>query len=83
MVESSTSNSNESANASSKSCIPSSYSGGLPCVIASQRSRRWKSGSAPLIFSASFHITDCIPSTGFQWNFTNVDRPWAFTSRNV
>ena len=42
-------------------------------MIASHRSRRWKSGSAPLIFTASFHTTDCRPSTGFQWNFTNVD----------
>ena len=41
--------------------------------MASHRSRRWKSGSAPLIFTASFHTTDCRPSFGFQWNFTNVD----------
>ncbi len=45
------------------------------------RSRRWKSGSAPLIFTASFHTTDCRPSLGFQWNFTKrrlalgVDEP--------
>ena len=51
--------------------------------MASHRSRRWKSGSAPLIFSASFHTTDCRPSFGFQWNFTNVDRPSALTSRKV
>ena len=52
-------------------------------MIASHRSRRWKSGSAPLILSASFHTTDCRPSFGFQWNFTNVDWPSAFTSRKV
>ena len=51
--------------------------------MASHRSRRWKSGSAPLIFTASFHTTDCRPSFGFQWNFTNVDRPSALTSRKV
>ncbi len=30
-------------------------------MIASHRSRRWKSGSAPLIFTASSHTTDCRP----------------------
>ena len=51
--------------------------------MASHRSRRWKSGSAPLILTASFHTTDCSPSFGFQWNFTNVERPPASTNRNV
>ena len=51
--------------------------------MASHRSRRWKSGSAPLIFTASFHTTDCRPSFGFQWNLTNVDSPAALTKRNV
>ena len=51
--------------------------------MAFHRSRRWKSGSAPLIFTASFHTTDCSPSFGFQWNFTNVDSPAALTKRNV
>ena len=51
--------------------------------MASHRSRRWKSGSAPLILSASFHTTDCMPSFGFQWNFTKVERPSALTSRKV
>ena len=51
--------------------------------MASQRSRRWKSGSAPLIFTASFQTTDCRPCFGFQWNFTNVDRPSALTKRKV
>ena len=37
----------------------------------------------PLIFSASFHTTDCIPSFGFQWNLTKVDLPSALTSRKV
>ena len=52
-------------------------------VIASHRSRRWKSGSAPLIFTASFHTTDCRPSIGFQWNFTKRDSSAAFTNRKV
>ena len=52
--------------------------GSRPLVIASHRSRRWKSGSAPLIFTASSHSTDCMPCFGFQWNFTNVDSPAAF-----
>ena len=78
LVASSTSKSNASAKASSKSCTPSSHSGKSPPLMASHRSRRWKSGSAPLIFTASFHTTDCMPSFGFQWNFTNVDAPAAF-----
>ena len=36
--------------------------------------------SAPLIFTASFHTTDCRPSFGFQWNVTNVDRASALTA---
>ena len=52
-------------------------------LIASQRSRRWKSGSAPLILTASFHTTDCMPCFGFQWNLTNVDFPSALTKRKV
>ena len=75
LVASSTSNSNFSANASSNSCSPSSHSGKSPASMASHRSRRWKSGSAPLIFTASFQTTDCSPSFGFQWNLTNVDLP--------
>ena len=51
--------------------------------MASHRSRRWKSGSAPLIFTASFQTTDCRPSLGFQWNLTNDEVPSAATSRNV
>ena len=51
--------------------------------MASKRSRRWKSGSAPLILTASFHTTDCIPRIGFQWNLTKLLSPAAFTSRNV
>ena len=51
--------------------------------MASHRSRRWKSGSAPLIFTASFQTTDCRPCFGFQWNLTNVDLPSALTSRKV
>ena len=41
--------------------------------MASQRSRRWKSGSLPEIFSASSQSTEWTPRSGFQWNFTNRD----------
>ena len=44
---------------------------------------RWKSGSAPLILTASFHSTDCRPCVGFQWNLTNVAAPSALTSWKV
>ena len=57
--------------------------GEVPVLMASHRSRRWKSGSAPLILTASFHTTDCRPSFGFQWNLTNVDSPAALTKRKV
>ena len=82
-VASRTSNSNESANSSSNNWTPSSHSGKSPWLMASHRSRRWKSGSAPLILTASFHSTDCRPSLGFQWNLTKVDSPAALTNRNV
>ena len=36
-----------------------------------------------MIFTASFHTTDCMPSLGFQWNLTNVDSPASLTKRNV
>ena len=81
LVASSTSKSNSSANASSKTWTPRSHWGRSPLSIAAWRSRRWKSGSAPLILSASFHTTDCRPWRGFQWNFTNVSSPSAFTKR--
>ena len=61
LVASRTSKSNASAKSSSNSCTPSSHSGKSPLLIASHRSRRWKSGSAPLILTASFHTTDCRP----------------------
>ena len=51
--------------------------------MASHRSRRWKSGSAPLILTASFQTTDCMPSLGFQWNLTNVDSSAALRKRKV
>ena len=71
-VASRMSKSNPSANSSSNTWMPSSHSGKFPDWIASHRSRRWKSGSAPLIFTASFHITDCMPNFGVQWNFTKL-----------
>ena len=71
------------SSASSTICIPSSHSGYAPLSIASHRSRRWKSGSLPEILSASSHSTEWTPSTGFQWNFTKRDWPWALTRRKV
>ena len=41
--------------------------------MASQRSRRWKSGSAPEILTASSHTSECVPATGVQWNLTKCD----------
>ena len=69
LVGSRTSKSKLSANSWSKSCSCSSHSGKLPDWIAFHRSRRWKSGSAPLILTASFQTTDCMPSFGFQMEF--------------
>ena len=83
LVASSTSKAKRSAKSSSKTCTPSSHCGKSPASIASQRSRRWKSGSAPLIVTASSHSTDCTPSFGFQWNFTKLDFPSAVSSRKV
>ena len=54
---------------------PSSYSGYAPASIASHRSRRWKSGSAPEIFTASSHTSECVPAPGVQWNLTKCDSP--------
>ncbi len=51
--------------------------------MASHRSRRWKSESAPEIFTASSQTSECVPASGFQWNFTNRDSPAALTKRKV
>ena len=37
--------------------------GKSPAAIASQRSRRWKSGSAPAILTASSHSTELVPAS--------------------
>ena len=68
---------------SGKVCTPSSHCGKAPDSIASARSRRWKSGSMPAVSWASSHTWECTPSLGFQWNFTSVLAPSAFTSRKV
>ena len=83
LVASSTSKLNRSACSSVKICMPSSYSGKLPASMDSHRSRRWKSGSAPEILTASSHTSEWVPAAGFQWNFTKCDSPSALTSRNV
>jgi hypothetical protein len=51
--------------------------------MASHRSRRWKSGSAPEILTASSHTSECVPATGVQWNLTKCEAPASLTSRNV
>ena len=35
--------------------------------------------SAPEIFTASSQSSECVPSTGFQWNLTKRDSPFALT----
>ena len=47
-------------------CRPNSHSGYCPASMASHKSLLWKSGSAPLIFTASSHVTECTPKVGFQ-----------------
>ena len=69
LVGSRTSKSKLSAKFWSKSCSRSSHSGKLPDWIAFHRSRRWKSGSAPLILTASFQTTDWSPSFRFPMEF--------------
>jgi len=59
------------------------HSGNSPPSMASHRSRRWKSGSAPISLLASSQTRECVPSRGVQWNLTRVARPSAFTKRNV
>ena len=39
--------------------------------------------SAPLIFTASLHTTECVPAAGSQWNLTKRDSPAAFTKRKA
>ncbi len=68
---------------SGMTCRPSSHWGYAPDSIASARSRRWKSGSAPWASCASSHTSECTPSTGFQWNFTRLVDPSAASRRNV
>ena len=75
LVASSTSKLKASACASVKICRPSSHSGYSPASMASHRSRRWKSESAPEIFTASSHTSECVPSFGVQWNLTKWETP--------
>ena len=70
LVASRMSKGSASASSSVRSCTPKSHSGKAPVSMASWRSRRWKSGSAPAIFTASSQQVDCSPSLGRQWNFT-------------
>jgi hypothetical protein len=66
-----------------RSMLTRAYCGNCPSSMARARSRRWKSGSTPPSFCASFQTSECTPSIGFQWNFTKVDFPGALTRRNV
>src|SRR6185369_11678638 len=83
LVASSTSKVKLSACSSVKICSPSSYSGYAPASMASHKSRRWKSESAPEILTASSHTSEWVPAFGFQWNLTKCDSPSALTSRYV
>ena len=83
LVASRWSNGKASASSSVNSCTASCHAGKAPESIASNRSRRWKSGSAPAIFTASSHIVDCRPSSGRQWNLTKVDLPSASSRRKL
>ena len=74
---------NLAASASENSCTANSHSGKLPAWIASKRSRRWKSGSAPAILTVSSHTVDCKPSFGRQWNLTKVESPASLRSRKL
>ncbi len=68
---------------SGKTWMPSSHWGKAPDSMASKRSRRWKSGSIPLIICASSQTRECTPSFGFQWNLTSTLSSAALTSRKV
>ena len=46
--------------------------GTAPASMASDRSRRWKSGSMPPSICASSQTSEWTPASGFQWNFTSV-----------
>ena len=67
----------------SKAWTESSNSGKSPDAMAFQRSRRWKSKSAPTSFTASSQIRDVAPMVGLQWNLTKVDFPAASIMRKV
>ena len=81
LVASRMSNENFSACSSVMIWKLSSHSGYAPASIASHRSRRWKSESAPEILTASSHTSECVPCLGIQWNLTNTDSPASLTSR--
>ena len=54
-----------------------------PRWIRSNRSRRWKSGSAPAIFTVTSQIVEASPAFGFQWNLTKVLFPSFEMKRKV
>ena len=51
--------------------------------MASKRSRRCESGSAPYSFTDSSQMSEADPIFGRQWNLTKVDLPSASTNRKV
>ena len=67
----------------SNACTESSNSGKSPDAMASKRSRRCESGSAPYSFTDSSQMSDAAPIFGRQWNLTKVDLPSASTNRKV
>ena len=75
--------SNVSSALSGNTCTPRSHSGKAPASMASARSRRCRSGSAPPDSCASSQICECTPSFGFQWNFTSDVSPSSLIRRNV
>ena len=58
---------------------------------AGRRRTRWRRpgrgggsrGPCPPSICASSQVSECTPSTGFQWNFTSEVSPWALTQRKV
>src|SRR5690606_3795839 len=83
LVASSRSKLNFPASSSGINCTPKVHSGYSPASISSYRSRRWKSGSAPAIFTASSHTSEWVPSLGVRWNLTKVALPSRVTKRKV
>jgi len=55
----------------------SRHRGKSPALMALNRSRRWKSASAPAIFSASLPVRFSTPCRLWKWYFTQNRSPAA------